>query len=121
LQWIKWLLALIAISLFLGAVALVYFGKSLTSSQFKSSEFTDHALALREAGKYEELIELADARQKTHGEDANVFWYRGYANFRLKRYEQALSDYERAAQIEPSWKASHIDMYVEQIKAEMKQ
>jgi tetratricopeptide (TPR) repeat protein len=116
LKWIKWLLLLIAAAFILGALSLTYLSYSLNSSSASDAGFSAQASELQKKGKFDELIETANARQKTHPEDPYVYWYRGYANYRLKRYEAALADFERTAQIEPTWKSSHTDEYVALIK-----
>jgi tetratricopeptide (TPR) repeat protein len=120
LKWIRWLLLLIATSFALVAVSLTYLSYSIDASSASDASFSSQVSELREQGKFDELIEYANARQKTHPEDPNVYWHRGYANYRLKRYQAALVDFERTAQIEPTWKSSHTDEYVALIKDAIK-
>jgi cytochrome c-type biogenesis protein CcmH/NrfG len=120
LRWIKWLLiVVVATFVLLAGTLMLLSGRMIDTMKTESdgARFSELAQELSDAGKYDELIAAANARQRTHPEDANVYWYRGRAYYRQKRFDDARKDIERTGELEPSWKSSHVDDFLATIES----
>lgn len=71
------------------------------------SEQREEALDLYRAGKMPQAIAAFDALLAKSGQDTELLYWRGMAQWRLGRNEQALQDFRRAIELEPSYFDAH--------------
>jgi tetratricopeptide (TPR) repeat protein len=126
LKRIKWLLVLVAFGLLSLPFSLMYFGWEVASTvlQEKAAEdkedgFETVAEDLFRKGMLDELMRLADRREKDHPNDANVHWYRGRIAVERGNWDLALRELEKAEQLAPHWKQEYTGPLLEKVRAQL--
>src|SRR5262245_10702154 len=124
LRWIKWLLALIASCFVLIAVSLTWGAAQLSASlrdgigerTSLSSEET-----LLEQGKEQEVLTLAELREKAYPKDPYVHWLRARAYYQLGEYEAALKALRQLYDLAPTWRDEHVKPYMRAAEEKLRQ
>ena len=77
--------------------------------------------ALRYNLQYDELLTQAKARQKSHPQDADGFFYEGLALFYKRDYAASISLFQKAAQVANTQEAREMaDKWIVSARKEMK-
>ncbi|MEQ1739842.1 MAG: hypothetical protein ABL884_08045, partial [Methyloglobulus sp.] len=95
LKVIKWLLILIAVSMFVAASSVAFVAiqsinlveSSFADNSCDEKSFRDKVSDLVDEGKLEDAVKLANERIKSHPNDEDGYWYRGLAYYLQKKWQ----------------------------------
>ena len=74
---------------------------------------------LDDVGKYEEMIERCESRIKKYPNDIVARYFLGIALNKSGRPGDALSAFSRVREIDPAWERTHVEGYMNDIRASM--
>ena len=79
--------------------------------------FTTDAENYYDDGKFDELLSHCEEKLKSKPNHSYALWYKAKAYYRKHEYEQSRKFFEQLDAIEPSWSASHVQPFLEKIRA----
>jgi len=126
LLWIKWILVAVGL---LVAVPMVVFTLIIASAVLdpdanstkwkpsgSASSFKDKAGELLLAGKEQEVLRLALAREPQFPKDPDVHYYRARAYFQIGEYERAMESFAVTESIMPGWRDQYTGPFAREAK-----
>lgn len=129
LMWMKWLLVgvILALVVPMAISAWFMFGAfseiSSYSAKCSPSEserpFKDQVSDLLLAGKEQEVLKLAAAREPKYPKDPDVHYFRGRAYFQAGDYKRAIEAFSVAETIAPGWREQYTGPYIQEAKSRL--
>lgn len=126
IMWIKWLLVSVVLAIVVPIIVSSWFMldafSELNSYSTKCSPseserpFKDQVSDLLLAGKEQEVLKLAAAREPQYPKDPDVHYYRGRAYFQAGEYEQAIEALSMAESFVPGWREHYTGPYIREAK-----
>jgi tetratricopeptide (TPR) repeat protein len=102
-----------AVSLYIIKTVIVVYR---TYKKIIENKFQETASVFFENGDYKEVVQLCEKQINEKPNDAYGYWYMGKAQFELGNYEVALTHFNKAAEIYPSWVKEWVQPYYEKIE-----
>lgn len=79
--------------------------------------FTIQAGDYYDEGKFDELLAHCEEKLKSKPNHSNALWYQAKAYYQKQEYEKSKKCFEKLEVSEPGWSASHVQPFLEKIKA----
>jgi tetratricopeptide (TPR) repeat protein len=129
LMWIKWLLVGVVLAIVVPvAISSWYIFDAFSEISSNTGKcgpsesgqaFKDHASDLLLAGKEQEVLKLASARESKYPKDPDVHYYRGRAYFQLGEYKKAIESLSVAESIFPGWRERYTGPDIREAKSRL--
>lgn len=113
---IYWLLGVVSLGVAASWVRAVVGIASIVRKD-REDLFTRDADILYGEGKFDQLLDHCAAQLSKRPFHAYALWYQAKAYFRKGEYSKAKEALETLDQSEPTWSASHVQPYLEKIRA----
>ncbi len=79
--------------------------------------FTKEAGNYYDEGKFDELLSHCDEKLKSKPNHSYALWYKAKAYYQKQEYEKSKKYFEKLEVTEPSWSASHVQPFLDKIRA----
>ena len=79
--------------------------------------FTKEAGNYYDEGKFDELLSYCEEKLRSKPNHSYALWYKAKAYYQKHQYEQSKKCFEQLDATEPSWSASHVQPFLEKIRA----
>jgi cytochrome c-type biogenesis protein CcmH/NrfG len=104
-----------------GAAVTFYVIKTIIVSnkeyrKLMENKFYETANVYFEDGEFNEVVRLSEEQIQKKPKDAYGYWFMGKAQYELGNHESALSNFNKAAEIHPSWVKEWVQPYYEKIE-----
>ncbi|MCG8066373.1 MAG: hypothetical protein JAY84_00805 [Candidatus Thiodiazotropha taylori] len=104
-----------------GAAFTLYVIKTIILSfkeyrKLMENKFYETANVFFEDTDFNEVVRLSEEQIQKKPKDAYGYWFMGKAQYELGNHEAALSSFNKAAEIHPSWVKEWIQPYYEKIE-----
>ena len=116
LRWVCFLLVLIA-----AAICILTYQ---SQKYFESQGVYPYEEPIRDlwgAGRYEEMLSLAQQRIRQRPDDAYAHYHAGVACYRLGRYKEAVEHLEKAEDIYPAWQREWTGPMIDRAKEKLRE
>jgi cytochrome c-type biogenesis protein CcmH/NrfG len=120
---IKWVVGAILFVIVLGVIAITFLILAVNKQSVEKEKLDDFyykARQLLDKEDMESLIEFCTEKLKKEPGHSYGRWFLGLAYYRKKDWPNALSEFERLYEIEPSWREEYLNPYLYDIKDRIK-